>query len=119
MSNLSFHILINVTVATRTEKTVPSNLSIFNVKVIKEVVASSHGNANNNNLPIRLRELENLALNLEEIQPLPKPKDSDMHDRWIVVTSIFAPTEDIKLLAAIPGWKMVVVGDKKSPKEYK
>ena len=81
--------------------------------------AAAAGNELNHNEPIHLRQLENLALNLEEVEPLPKLDESEMHDRWIVVTSIFAPTEDIKLLAAIPGWKMVVVGDKKSPKEYK
>lgn len=68
---------------------------------------------------IRTRELSSLELNLEEVEVLPKPANSEMHERWIVVTSIFAPTEDMKLLAKLPGWKMVVVGDKKSPKEYK
>ena len=68
---------------------------------------------------IKKRDLEKLSLDLEEIETLPKPLESEMHDRWIVVTSIFKPTEDIKKLAKIPGWKMVVVGDTKSPKEYK
>ncbi|XP_066936685.1 uncharacterized protein [Clytia hemisphaerica] len=68
---------------------------------------------------IHKRGLEKLSLDLDEVEQLPKPLDSEMNERWIVVTSIFKPTEDIKKLAKIPGWKMVVVGDTKSPKEYK
>jgi hypothetical protein len=33
-------------------------------------------------------------------------------ERWIVVTSINSPTESIKKLASLAGWKIVVVGDK-------
>lgn len=39
-------------------------------------------------------------------------------DKWIVVTTIQYPTEAVKQLAAIPGWRLVVVGDKKTPKDW-
>ena len=45
--------------------------------------------------------------------------ETEKHDKWIVITSINYPTEDVKKLAAIPGWKMVMVGDTKSPKDWK
>ena len=47
------------------------------------------------------------------------PEKADMHDKWIVVTSIAAPTEDVRLLSKIPGWKLLVVGDKKTPKSWR
>jgi len=37
---------------------------------------------------------------------------------WIVVTTIQPPTEPLKKLAAIPGWRLVVVGDKKTPTDW-
>ncbi|XP_046551374.1 probable glycosyltransferase STELLO1 [Haliotis rubra] len=40
-------------------------------------------------------------------------------DRWIVVTTISYPTPDIKFLAKIPGWKVVVVGDTTTPKDWR
>ncbi|RCN48277.1 hypothetical protein ANCCAN_05692 [Ancylostoma caninum] len=39
--------------------------------------------------------------------------------KWIVVTTINYPTEDLMSLARIPGWKMVVVGDIKTPKNWR
>ena len=47
-----------------------------------------------------------------------RPRKKDMHDKWIVVTSIAAPTSDVKLLSEIPGWKLLVVGDKKTPTSW-
>lgn len=47
------------------------------------------------------------------------PNKDDMHDKWIVVTSIAAPTSDVKLLSKIPGWKLLVVGDKKTPSPWR
>ena len=38
--------------------------------------------------------------------------------RWIVVTSINPPTDTIKRLAALPGWRTVVIGDTKTPKDW-
>jgi hypothetical protein len=37
---------------------------------------------------------------------------------FIVVTSIQAPTEAVRRMAAIPGWQMVVVGDRKTPSDW-
>jgi len=36
----------------------------------------------------------------------------------IVITSIFAPTEAVKQFAQLPGYDLVVVGDKKSPTDW-
>ncbi|XP_014664200.1 PREDICTED: uncharacterized protein LOC106806700 [Priapulus caudatus] len=45
--------------------------------------------------------------------------DPDVHsERWIVVTSVNQPTEDIRKMASMSDWKMVVVGDKKSPPDW-
>jgi len=50
------------------------------------------------------------------IQDIP---EGEKHDKWIVITSINYPTNDVKKLAEIPGWKMVMVGDTKSPKDWR
>lgn len=50
-----------------------------------------------------------------ELAGIPK---SAMHDKWIVITSINYPTTDVKKLAKIPGWKIVMIGDTKSPKDW-
>ncbi len=39
--------------------------------------------------------------------------------KYIVITSIFEPTEAVKLFAKIKGYQLIVVGDKKSPKNWK
>jgi len=39
-------------------------------------------------------------------------------DRWVVVTTINAPTEAVARLAALPGWRVVVVGDTKTPRDW-
>ncbi|HSH31499.1 MAG TPA: STELLO glycosyltransferase family protein [Candidatus Saccharimonadales bacterium] len=38
--------------------------------------------------------------------------------KFIIITSIFTPTEAVKRFAAIRGWQLVVVGDKKSPSSW-
>ena len=38
-----------------------------------------------------------------------------MMRRFIIITSIFPPTNAVKKFASIEGWQLVVVGDKKSP----
>ena len=43
---------------------------------------------------------------------------AEKHDKWIVVTTVHAPTPAMKALAQIPGWKMVVIGDKKTPHDW-
>jgi hypothetical protein len=40
------------------------------------------------------------------------------HARWVVVTTINAPTDAIKKLAALPDWRVVVVGDTKTPANW-
>lgn len=40
------------------------------------------------------------------------------HDKWIVVTSIQYPTAQLKKLAQIDGWHLLVVGDKKTPTNW-
>ncbi|CAN0583099.1 unnamed protein product, partial [Laminaria digitata] len=42
----------------------------------------------------------------------PRPEESEMCERWAVVTSIFDPTETVRQLAAASDWCVVVVGDK-------
>ena len=55
----------------------------------------------------------------KKIPRKPAPASEDLHDKWIVVTSINSPTEDVKKLAAIEGWKVVVVGDTKTPADWR
>jgi hypothetical protein len=45
-------------------------------------------------------------------------KDSMNCTHWSVVTTIFEPSDAVKKQALIPGWCLVVVGDKKGPKAY-
>ena len=39
-------------------------------------------------------------------------------ERWAVATTIFAPSTTIEQIAAIPGWCLVVAGDKKTPNNF-
>lgn len=48
-----------------------------------------------------------------------RPPPHMVHDKWIVLTTINHPTDDVKKLANIPGWKVVVVGDTKSPSNWR
>ena len=41
------------------------------------------------------------------------------HEKWIVVTTIQKPTEAMKQLASISDWKVVVVGDRVTPKAWR
>jgi hypothetical protein len=41
-----------------------------------------------------------------------------LHPFWIVVTSINPPTPTIHKLAALSGWRVVVIGDTKTPKDW-
>ncbi|XP_055898617.1 uncharacterized protein LOC106077066 [Biomphalaria glabrata] len=47
-----------------------------------------------------------------------KSTDISPFEKWIVVTSIHPPTDDVKYLAQLPGWRVVVVGDVKSPANW-
>lgn len=48
-----------------------------------------------------------------------KPRPSQLHDKWVVITSINKPTSDVKMLAKMDGWKVVVVGDTKTPPDWR
>lgn len=39
-------------------------------------------------------------------------------DKWVVITSIAYPTPAVTRLASLPGWKVVVVADKKTPRDW-
>lgn len=43
---------------------------------------------------------------------------SENFDKWIVVTTIQSPTPQLKKMAKMAEWHMVVVGDKKTPKDW-
>ncbi len=38
--------------------------------------------------------------------------------RFIIITSIFEPTEAVKNFAAVSGWQLIVVGDRKTPSNW-
>ena len=63
------------------------------------------------------RSYNQLKLNLgwEKIPRKSSPPPEELHDKWIVLTTVSLPTEDVKKLAKIDGWKVVVVGDTKTP----
>lgn len=45
--------------------------------------------------------------------------DSSTHySKWIVVTTVNYPTDTIKTLARVPGWRTVVVADLKTPADW-
>jgi hypothetical protein len=39
-------------------------------------------------------------------------------DKWVVVTTIHYPTAALRKLATLDGWRLVVVGDRKTPKDW-
>ena len=55
----------------------------------------------------------------KKISRKPSPRPEDMHDKWIVITTVSSPTEDVKKLSKIEGWKVVVVGDTKTPEDWR
>ena len=48
-----------------------------------------------------------------------RPQNNTIHDKWIVVTSVSMPTEQVKNLSKIKGWKLIVVADLKTPDNWK
>ncbi|EFP12800.1 hypothetical protein CRE_05084 [Caenorhabditis remanei] len=50
------------------------------------------------------------------VRPVARVKKGN---KWIVVTSISYPTEDVKRLASIEDWNLVVVADTKTPVDWK
>ncbi|XP_058967286.1 uncharacterized protein [Pocillopora verrucosa] len=47
-----------------------------------------------------------------------RPPEDEMHEKWIVLTTVNPPTADVKKLAGMKGWKVVVVGDTKTPTDW-
>ena len=43
----------------------------------------------------------------------------EQFEHWVVVTTIQGPTRALWQIAKIPGWKLVVVGDRTTPKDWK
>jgi hypothetical protein len=43
---------------------------------------------------------------------------TETHDKWIVVTTINPPTDAVKSWAAMEGWRVVAVGDTKTPPDW-
>ncbi len=43
---------------------------------------------------------------------------SQGESKWVVMTTTSQATETAKALAAVPGWKLVVVADKNTPKDW-
>lgn len=60
-----------------------------------------------------------LAINWNEIPRRSSPPVEEMHEKWIVLTTVSAPTDDVRKLAEIEGWKVVVVGDTKTPVDWR
>ncbi len=50
--------------------------------------------------------------------PMDTPDKSEMHDKWIVLTTISAPTDDVIKLSKVKDWKLIVVADKKTPEPW-
>ena len=46
-----------------------------------------------------------------------QPKD--LWNSWIVITSVAPPTADVMYMASLPGWRVVVVGDEKTPVNWR
>ena len=43
---------------------------------------------------------------------------SQLDSKWVVMTTTSQATETAKALAAVPGWMLVVVADKSTPKDW-
>ncbi|GFR95441.1 conserved uncharacterized protein [Elysia marginata] len=43
---------------------------------------------------------------------------SNWSEKWIVITTIAPPTDDVKFVASLEGWRVVVVGDLKTPPDW-
>ena len=67
----------------------------------------------------KLLQLQRTEFIWENIPRKQSPPAKEMHDKWIVLTTINSPTADVKKLAGIEGWKVVVVGDTKTPADWR
>jgi len=50
-----------------------------------------------------------------KIEKLPGAVNSE---KWVVVTTINYPTDAVRTIASLPGWRVVIVADKKTPKDW-
>jgi len=57
-------------------------------------------------------------MDFNNIEYFPEINLSNTCDKWVVITSIFEPTDTVKQLAMDREWCVVVVGDKNGPSEY-
>ncbi|XP_001627412.2 probable glycosyltransferase STELLO1 [Nematostella vectensis] len=79
---------------------------------------SEHVSSNDSNAQWkRVKRIPRQAteVNWESVKRNQAPPKDEMYDKWIIITTINEPTEDVKKLASIEGWKVVVVGDTKTP----
>ena len=67
----------------------------------------------------RIHNQLKLNLDWKKIPRKSAPPLEELHDKWIVLTTVSSPTEDVKRLAKIDGWKVVVVGDTKTPADWR
>jgi len=79
-------------------------------------MVTDHMKALNSENLLQLRKKE---INWEKIPRKPAPPANEMSDKWIVLTTVNSPTADVKKLAGIEGWKVVVVGDTKTPSDWR
>ncbi|CAB3403025.1 unnamed protein product [Caenorhabditis bovis] len=63
----------------------------------------------------RLAQFVKNAVNRAEIKNVSEIKNGG---KWIVVTSISSPTDDVKRLASFQDWNLVVVADTKTPNDW-
>ncbi|KAJ7379596.1 hypothetical protein OS493_013991 [Desmophyllum pertusum] len=86
--------------------------------IFPKVAAVPMGSTINRKLDQGTKNLT-IAMNWNEIPRKSPPATEEMHDKWIVLTTINSPTADVKKLAGIEGWKVVVVGDTKTPVDWR
>ena len=70
---------------------------------------------NQSNKPL----VEYKKINLNKTEKRKPKKNYENKDKWIVVTSIFEPTDQIKKLASLKNFQLLVVGDKKTNQNWK
>lgn len=46
------------------------------------------------------------------------PANQKLQSNWVVITTINHPTQTVTTIAKAAGWKVVVVADKKTPKDW-
>ena len=68
----------------------------------------------------QLHETHSKSLSTTGVPPLGKssPDARPYSDKWIVITTIQLPTDAVRTMAAQAGWKVVAVGDQKTPADW-